>query len=327
MGAYRLHVGVSTLYASSVTATSGAELIAVAFGALAPDEQEQAFARINDIRLTRVAAEEGETADFLRSLRRVTAVAGGELTPEVYRHVRADLVAAGERVHEFSAVVRYFGSWVQAKEAVGLAELTTARKIDARFRSRLHGRQRTFREEELVATLARCVDDLGRIPLLAEYDEWRLRELALARTRGEAGRVPSAAVFRRRHGSWEQALLASGYSPDEVYLRLEPPPERRSRLAKVDRYSDETLRETLLRCAADLGRVPLVDDFGQWRVRVLKRTRSRAVVLPSDSPYRRRWGTWKQALLHFGFSAEEIAARHKPGRERSNASLRRFGFE
>lgn len=322
-----LHVDASTPYASSVIATTGAELLAVAFAALAPDEQEQAFAGINDIRLTRLAAEEGETAGFLRSLRRVADLAGGELTPDVYRRVRAELVAAGEQVDEFSAVVRYFGSWAQAKEAVGLAELTTARKIDARFRSRLHGRQRMFREEELVATLARCVDDLGRIPLLAEYDEWRLRELALARTRGDEARIPSPSVFRRRYGSWEQALLACGYSPDAVYLRLEPQPERRSRLAKVDRYSEETLRETLLRCAADFGHVPLVDDFQQWRVRELKRTRSRALVLPSDSPYRRRWGTWERALRHLGFSAEEIAARHKPGRERSNESLRLFGYQ
>lgn len=307
-------------------ATSGAELVAIAFASLAPEEQDEAFARISDIRLTRLASEESETATFIRSMRRVVGVTGPELTPDLYRQVRRELLASGEEVAEFNAVCRHFGSWRLAKEALGLSDAATPEKIEARFRSRLMGRQRTFHHKELEETLRRCVDGLGRVPLLAEYDEWRQRELALQRTRGEAGRVPSPAVFRRRHGTWESALIACGYSPDEVYVRLEPRPERRSRVAKVDRYSEATLRDTLMRCARELGRPPLVDDFEEWRQREVARTRAHSVVLPSNSPYRRRWGTWERALRHFGFAAEEIEAARAPGRARSNASRARFQY-
>jgi hypothetical protein len=306
--------------------TTGAELLAHAFATLAPDEQEEAFSRIVDARVERLAAEEDETAYFLRSLRRVADASGGELTPDGYRAARRRLVVCGDDIAEVGAVIRHFGTWRRAKEALGLSEVTTATKIEARFRARLAGRQRTFNEAELREALARCVGDLGRIPLVAEYDEWRLRELALARTRGEAARVPSSAVFRRRHRTWEKALLEHGYSPDEIYLRLEPTPERRDRLAKVDRYSEETLRATLLECVAELGHVPLVDEFEAWRRRVRARSRARRLVLPSDSPYRRRYGSWEKALLHFGFSEGEIAERLADGRRRSDESLRRHGF-
>lgn len=309
-----------------MAATSGSDLVALAFATLAPEEQDEAITRISDIRLTRLAGEASETALFIRSLRRVAEVAGGELSPDIYRHVRRELVEAGEDVAEFNAVSRHFGSWRAAKEALSLSEVTTALKIEARFRSRQMGRQRTFRLEELEEALKRCVDDLGRIPLLSEYDEWRQRELALQRTRGEVRRVPSTGVFRRRHRTWEGALIACGYSPEDVYVRLEPRPERRSRLAKVDRYSEATLRDTLERCARELGRPPLVDEFEEWRQRELKRTRANTVLLPSNSPYRRRWGTWERALLHFGFAPEAVAERLVPGRERSDESRVRFQY-
>lgn len=304
-------------------ATSGADLVAVAFAALQPEEQEEAFARISDVRLTRLAAAEDATAYYLASLLRVAGIAGVDLSPGLYRATRRELVSAGEDIAEFNAVTRHFGSWRTAKEAAALAEVTTTTKIEARLRSRLVGRQRTFRQEELKEALKRCVADLGRVPLLAEYTEWRLKELALARTRGEIARVPSTASFRRRHGTWETALLACGHDATEVYLRLEPQPGRRYRVAKVDRYSEGTLRDTLMRCVRELGRPPLVEEFAEWRQRELARTRAQEVVLPSDSPYRRRYGSWERALLHFGFDAEAVAARLVPGRERSTAGARR----
>ena len=306
--------------------TTAPELIAHAFAALPPEEQEEAFTRIVAVRVNRLAAQEDEKALFLRSMREVANASDGELTTEVYRETRRRLIADGAEIAEVNAVIRHFGSWRQAKEALGLSEVTTEARIEARFYSRLAGRQRTFRVEELEAALARCVADLGRVPLVAEYSEWRLRELALARTRGEDVRVPCAHVFRRRHGSWEKSLLACGYSAEEVYVRLEPEPERRKRLAKVDRYTEATLRETLLRCARELGHPPMVEEFAAWRDREVKRTRAASVALPSDSPYRRRFGTWQRALLHFGFAPGEIAAVREDGRRRSNASLRRFEY-
>lgn len=306
-----------------MAATSGAELVAVAFASLAVAEQEEAFARIVDVRLTRISLEEDERAIYIGALRQVAEATAGDLSPDRYRATQRHLATHGTELPDFNRICRYFGSWRLAKEAVGLAETTTTDKIEARFRSRLVGRQRTFTLAETEAALRRCASELGRVPLVAEYEEWRLKELALARTRGDVGRIPSASVYRRRHATWEAALLACGYSVDEIYVRLEPKPERRSRLAKVDRYSEQTLRDTLLRCARDLGRLPVVEEFEHWRRRELARTRTYEVVLPSDSPYRRRYGGWEAALRHFGFSDDEIATRLDPGRERSRRSLER----
>jgi hypothetical protein len=301
---------------------SAVDVLALAFAALDVEGQEEAFARITDIRLTRLASAESESSLMIRSLRRVAEVADGELSPDLYRRLRRQLVDAGEQIHDFNTVTRHFGGWRLAKEALGLADVATPRKIDARFRSRLRGRQRTFQQQELERAMADCVAELGRVPLLAEYDEWRLAALTLARARGEDVRVPSASVFRRRHRSWQRALLACGYSPSEVYVRLEPTLERRARLSKVDRYSEATLRETLLRCASELGHPPVVEEFEKWRRHQLLQRSADGVILPSDSPYRRRFGGWEAALLYFGFSPEEIEGRLVDGRARSSAASR-----
>lgn len=217
--------------------TPAADVVAAAYSALAPEEREEAFVKINDLRLRELAGDDDEVAYFIRSLLRVADVVGGELTPDLYRRARRTLLVDGEDIAEFNAVVRFFGSWLQAKEALGLAEVNTPRKIEARFRGRLVGKVHRYREETLRATLERCARDLGHVPLVIEFEHWRQRELELAKARGE-----------------------------ELFL-------------------------------------------------------------PSDSPYRRRWGSWEDALLHFGFTPEAVAERLEPGRERSNQSLRRFQFK
>ena len=217
-----------------MAATSGAELLTVAFTALAAEEQEEAFARINDIRLTRLAGEESETALFIRSLRRVADVAGQELTPDLYKSVRRGLVADGEEVAEFNAVARHFGSWRAAKEALGLAEVTTPLKIEARFRSRLIGKVHRYREETLRETLEHCARDLGHVPLVIEFELWRQREIELAKARGEELFLPSDSPYRRRWGGWDAALLHFGFAPEEIEARLESGRERSN--GSLERY-------------------------------------------------------------------------------------------
>jgi hypothetical protein len=301
-------------------ATSAVDLLVVAFATLVAAEQDEALVRMNDVRLTHLAEAEGEAARFLRALRRVAELNGGELTPDVYKRTQSALMREDEELPNLSAVIRHYETWSQAKEAVALSETTTAQLIDARFRARLRGQRPHYQTAELRESLARCVAELGRVPLVAEYEAWRTKQLALAQTRGELARVPGVESFRRRHGGWEKALVACGYSTEEIYVRLEAP-DRRPRLAKVWRYSDETLGEVLRECARDLGHPPLVEEFQAWRLARLKRTRARAVGLPTDSPYRRRFGTWEGALRRFGFSDEEIAGRLTGGRARSTASM------
>lgn len=306
--------------------SSGVDVVVSSFASLGAAEQDEAYARIADVRLTRLADAEGETAEYIRALRSVADLAGGELTTSTYKRARHELLGRAEEIPDLSSVIRFFGSWALAKEALALNDVTTTKKIDARFRSRVAGRQRHFTREELADALARCVAELGRVPLLSEFEGWRGKELALMRARGEVARVPSASVFRRRYGCWEKALLAHGHCPEEVYARLETTPARHAPLAKVDRYSEATLRATLLRCALEIGHAPLIAEFAAWRARELKRARGKRIILPTDSPYRYRFGTWEKALLHFGFTPEQVAARLEAGRGRSNVSLRWHQF-
>ncbi len=203
--------------------TAAADVVVAGYAALAPEERHEAFVKINDLRLRELAGEDDEIAYYVRSLLRVADAAGGELTPDSYRRVRRALVAEGEDIAEFNTVCRYFGSWRQAKEALELAEVTTPRKIEARFRGRLVGKVHRYREETLRDTLRRCARDLGHPPLVIEFEHWRQRELELAKARGEELFLPSDSPYRRRWGSWETALAeAGGFSLDAIADRLEP---------------------------------------------------------------------------------------------------------
>jgi hypothetical protein len=87
---------------------------------------------------------------------------------------------------------------------------------------------------------------------------------------------------------------------------------RERRLGKVWCYTEDLLRETLLRAAEHWGRPPSTQEFEWWRERELELAAAsgdRNAFLPSTSPYRMRFGTWEAALLHFGFTPEQAALR------------------
>jgi len=80
----------------------------------------------------------------------------------------------------------------------------------------------------------------------------------------------------------------------------------------VWRYTEDLLRDTLMRCADHWGRPPSTQEFEWWRERELQLAGAngdRAAFLPSCSPYRKRFQTWEGALLHFGFTPEQVALR------------------
>lgn len=299
------------------------ESLLAAFNQLSVPEQEEAFAALHEARLLRIAGEDSEAAIFVRAMREAGKVAGDDLAPDAYKQAREQLRAGGVELPSFAAVVKHFGSWRLAKEALSLSEIEPAERIAARFRARRVGKTHNFNEDALRAALAACSAFLGRPPLVAEYEAWRARELELAHERGDRDfALPSPGTFRKRYKTWTATLVHFGYSPEEIYVRLEPQGSRRDSLKKIDRYTDETLGKVLLRCARDLGHVPLVEEFDAWRTREINRTRSKKFALPSNSPYRRRWGTWEGALLHFGFTQAEIDARRAPAREAALDNLR-----
>lgn len=277
-----------------------------AYDTLSPEEQDRFFDEIRQLRLKSLAGDDPDAARYLASLITVAEHLGTVPTTESYKRAQAELVSAGEEVLHVASIIRYYGSWRMAKEALELSGYYNARQIEARFRRRRNRQPRYAREDELREALRACVADLGRAPLVREYEDWCEHKRGQARARGEELWLPSVATFRRRHKTWEKALLRYGIDLRSVYARLEQPGQPRKRLAKVDRYTDETLEETLQACIRSLGRVPLSEQFEAWRRRELKRRRADKIVLPSTAPYRRRFGSWQKALLHFGISQEEI---------------------
>ena len=204
--------------------TSAIDAMLVLFGALTPDEQEEAFQQISDARLRQIAGEESEMARMIASLQRVARHVGTELTPDAYRAGYRELRDNGVDVIEISKLIRHFTTWRRAKEALALSETTTPRRIEARFRSRRVGKIWRYSEQTLGETLRACVDHYGRVPMVAEFDWWRERELQLAVAMGnDTFHIPSATPYRRRWKTWDNALLHFGYSSDAIEERHEQP--------------------------------------------------------------------------------------------------------
>jgi hypothetical protein len=221
-------------------ATSAADAIVVLFNALAERKQEDAYERITELPVQRLAGTENSMARFVRSMRTVAEHVGRVPSVDEYKQASQELREAGEDVETFARLYAHFKSWPRAKEALALSETTTARRIDARFRYRKVGKVWRYSEENLRDTLLRCVEHYQRPPLVAEFEWWRDRELELARAQGnEDLHLPSSSPYRRRFGSWEAALLHFGFTLDEASARFDHRAEFTN--ADADRYLPDDL--------------------------------------------------------------------------------------
>ncbi len=202
--------------------TSGVEALLAVYGALAPEEREEALARLRGLRAQEGDEAEREMERYLRSLRRVAEAVGHAPGVAEYQEAAVALRAEGEDVEPFSRLYRYFGkSWERAQEALALSGETTTKAIEARFAHRRLGKPVRYSEGELRAALAACVAHFGRVPNTAEYVWWRDRQLELARAQGrERPHLPSEGPYRERWGGWEGGLLHFGYTPDAIAHRL-----------------------------------------------------------------------------------------------------------
>lgn len=181
-----------------------------------------AACRLTEGRLEQVAGQADRTAAHLLALRRVANASGSAPTVAVYRDYWHKSRGDDEALPSVSALIKHFGSWRQAREALELSKTSSARQIEARFARRRLGKIWRYTEETLQRTLAACVRDVGHVPQVAEFEHWRRRELEVARAKGDdALHLPSSGPYRRRYGSWEKALLALGYTPDQVVERLD----------------------------------------------------------------------------------------------------------
>jgi len=194
-----------------------------AFRALSSTEQEEVLKALLKAREERLGVAATRADRCLSSVKRAASKLGRTPTAEEYRRVWRQLKGTDEEIENLRTVMSHFGSWREAKEALELAERGhSARQIKARFAGRRLDKVWRYTEETLRSTLERCVADLGHVPQLAEFEHWRHGALEALRARGDdAAHLPSAGPYRRRYGSWERALLALGYTPDQVAERLE----------------------------------------------------------------------------------------------------------
>lgn len=155
-------------------------------------------------------------------------------------------------------------------------------------------------------SLCRVAEEVGRTPTVTEYR-------AVAPRLAAAGEdvAPFSAVYEF-FGTWPRAREALELADTETPRRIEARFRFRE-LGKVWRYTDDTLRDVLLRAAEHWGRPPSVAEFEWWRDNEQRRAQATGddadPHLPSTGPYRKRWGTWEGALLHFGFTPEQVAER------------------
>lgn len=197
--------------------------------------------------------------------------------------------------------------------------LVAAQALESEERRTLLERLREERLREIAAddsetgfylrSLIRVTEVVGHEPSVDEYRDTQKKLVA----QGEE--IVGLTKLQSFFGSWRAAKEALMLSKDETALRIQAR-FRAQRTGKVHKYTDEQLRVTLLRCAAAIGHVPLVADLQAWRLREeeLARAAGEAIYLPSDSPYRRRWGSWEGALRAVGFTQQEIDERLTAGR-------------
>jgi hypothetical protein len=170
-------------------------------------------------------------------------------------------------------------------------------------------RQHKVAETELamhVRSLRRVAEVLGRVPGVDDYK-------AVSRTLIEDGEdiAPFWRLYKFFDNTWPRAREALQLS-GETSTRAVEARFRHRQLAKVVSYSEEVLRQTLARAVEHFGRPPTSEEYAWWRDRQLELARAQGdehVHLPVDSVYRRRWKGWEAALLHYGYTPEEVARR------------------
>lgn len=146
---------------------------------------------------------------------------------------------------------------------------------------------------------------VGRNPTIDDYKK------AYVELAGSDEPIETYSRVYRYFGTWPLAREALELSESSTPRRIEAR-FRERRLGKVWRWTEDALRDTLLAAAEHWGRPPTTQEFDWWRHRELELARATGnseLNLPSTGPFRKRFDTWENALLHFGFTPEQVASR------------------
>ena len=157
-----------------------------------------------------------------------------------------------------------------------------------------------------VRSLRRVAEAVGREP---DIDDYRRASQRL-REEGEDVQLFSRLYLFFGH-SWPRAREALKLSGETSTSHLEARLRSR-RLGRINRYTEDTLRATLAQAVEHYKRPPSTAEFSWWREQRLALARAQGEddpQVPSDNAYRRRWRTWEAALLHHGYTPEEVALR------------------
>ncbi|HTZ86497.1 MAG TPA: hypothetical protein VMB05_07500 [Solirubrobacteraceae bacterium] len=160
--------------------------------------------------------------------------------------------------------------------------------------------------EKYLRSLRRVAEAIGHTPGTEDY-----QEVSRALIADGEDIEPFSRLYRFFGRSWAQAQEALTLSGETTTKAIEARFAHRQ-FGKPVRYSEDQLRAALAACVEHFGRVPTTKEYVWWRERQLELARAKGEKqphLPSEGPYRERWGGWEGGLLHFGYTPDAIAHR------------------
>lgn len=169
---------------------------------------------------------------YIGALRAVAQVLGHPPSTTEYQieYERRQALNEG-RLPVRSSIIKFYGGWLQALTAAGLAGPAPVSRTERR-RRRQRKRPAVYPKERLLECLRACAYDLGRTPSVLDYNEWREDHLpGRPGDRPLGSDVPHHQTVVYHYGTWPAALEAAG---------LPVGPEERVQPNGWSRVSEET---------------------------------------------------------------------------------------
>jgi hypothetical protein len=222
--------------------------------------------------------------------------------PSKGRYERWRLSLGEPGVPSATFVAGTFGGWARALDAAGLEPTPDLRVMRLRSMAKLAS------DEEILAGLRQCAEELGGQPLrFGVYREWA-RERELRADDGQPMLPLSPTSFLSRFGSFANALGRAGLD-----CRIRGP-----RAPHYD-YSERGLAAVRAAYEATAPEALTFEAYAAWRsleVARLEAQSSAPVSIPASNTLRRAHGSWNGVLAAAGLMTEERAAQGHRGRGR-----------